>query len=133
MAALPLASLDERFHDAHERRHGFADHGATLEVVTLEVGGWLAERLPRERRGGTRASHGSAARGGVRRAERVSVWHSGRRLGAPSLRRERLAIGATVRGPAVVMDDGATLWVAPGWSARVHATGALVLTRGRRA
>jgi N-methylhydantoinase A/oxoprolinase/acetone carboxylase beta subunit len=34
-----------------------------------------------------------------------------------------------VPGPAVVADDGATLWVAPGWRAHVHATGATVLMR----
>jgi len=44
-------------------------------------------------------------------------------------RREDLVPGAHVAGPAVVVDDGATLWVAPGWSARRHASGAIVLTR----
>jgi hypothetical protein len=29
------------------------------------------------------------------------------------------------------MEEGATLWIAPGWRARMHASGALVLTRGR--
>jgi hypothetical protein len=31
----------------------------------------------------------------------------------------------------VIADDGATLWVAPGWSARVHASGAMVLAKER--
>ena len=32
---------------------------------------------------------------------------------------------------AVVMEDGATLWVAAGWRARLHASGAIVLTPAR--
>jgi len=126
VAALPLASLGARFHDAHERRHGFADRQAALEVVTLEVGAWRAEPLPRERRGRSPAKR-------ARAIERVSVWSAGRRRAAPAVRREHLAIGAPLRGPAVVMDDGATLWIAPGWTARRHATGALLLARGRGA
>ena len=35
-------------------------------------------------------------------------------------------------GPAIVSDAGATLWVAPGWRARRHASGAVVVTRGGR-
>jgi N-methylhydantoinase A len=124
VAALPLSSLGERFHDAHERRHGFADRGAMLEVVTLEVGGWLDEPLPRERaRARSRTPEPARA---------IDVWHSGRRQRAVLRRREGILTGTRVPGPAVVVDDGATLWVAPGWSARRHATGAVVLTRGPR-
>jgi N-methylhydantoinase A len=123
VAALPLGQLAERFHDAHERRYGFADREAVLEIVTLEVGGWLDERLPRER---------ARALATAGKAERVPVWHQGARREAPAWRREQLATGRTLLGPAVVADDGATLWVAPGWTARVHASGALVLTRGDR-
>jgi N-methylhydantoinase A len=124
VAALPLSSLAERFHEAHERRHGFADREAPLQVVTLEVGGWLDEPLPRER---ARASAG--VRGGARAS--IDVSHAGRRMRATHLRREDLAPGARVAGPAVVGDDGATLWIAPGWLGRMHASGALVLTRER--
>ena len=124
LAALPLADLAGRFHDAHERRYGFADRGATIEVVTLEVGGWLDEPLPRERAlAGARAGKPGRA---------IEVWHDGRRRRAVFHRREEIATGARIAGPAVVVDDGATLWVAPGWSARRHASGAVVLTRGER-
>jgi len=122
VAALPLASLAARFHDAHERRYGFADRDAALQVVTLEVGGWRDEPLPRERRGSAPA-HADA------KPERIRVWHAGRALEARLHRREQLAAGTLVPGPAVVVDDGATLWVAPGWSGAVHASGAIVLKR----
>jgi N-methylhydantoinase A len=121
VAALPLSSLGGRFHDAHERRHGFADRGATLEVVTLEVGGWLDEPLPRERVGPR--THTSEP------ARAIEVWHGGRRQRAQLHRREDLEPGVKLAGPAVIVDDGATLWVAPEWVAQRHASRAVVLTR----
>jgi len=123
VAALPLARLAERFHDAHERRHGFADRESPLQVVTLEVGGWLEEPLPAERR---------RARAPRASSEAIEVWDWGRRQRARFLHRDSLEPGERVAGPAVVADDGASLWVAPGWTARMHETGALVLTRGAR-
>jgi N-methylhydantoinase A len=123
VAALPLAGLAARFHDAHERRYGFADRGAALQVVTLEVGGWLDEPLPAERaRPRDRAQASARA---------IDVWVGGRRARARLWRRDDLGVGAAVAGPAVIADDGATLWVAPGWSARVHASGAMVLAKER--
>jgi len=123
VAARPWATLAERFHAAHERRHGFADPAARVEVVTLEVAGSLAAALPRER--------ATAAR--PRAAARTRVFHAGRFLAAPVLAREALPRGRAVRGPAVVTDDGATLWVAPGWSAVADRSGSVRLTPGRGA
>lgn len=120
----PLATLAARFHALHERRYGFADREAALQVVTVEVGGWLPEQLPRER-------HQPCTRRAAP-SERVRVWHGGRALAASVLTRDAMALGTAIAGPAVVSDDGATLWVAPGWVARRHASGAVVVTRGRR-
>jgi N-methylhydantoinase A len=120
--AQPIAGLAARFHAAHERRFGFADPAAALEVVTVEVGGSLAQALPRER----------ASRRATPEARRtVEVWHEGRRRRAVALTREALP-AAGLAGPAIVSDAGATLWVAPGWRARRHASGAVVVTRGGR-
>ena len=118
--ATPLATLAARFHDAHERRYGFVDRGAALEVVTLEVGGAVAATLPRERVALGRASVGARTR--------VPVWHDGRRLDAIALDRASLRANESLPGPAVITDDGATLWVAPGHRARLHASGAVVVT-----
>jgi N-methylhydantoinase A/oxoprolinase/acetone carboxylase beta subunit len=57
------------------------------------------------------------------------VRANGRWLEALVWPRAALTRTAIVRGPAVLTDAGATLWVAPGWSVRVHASGTLVLTR----
>ena len=122
VAAKPLATLRERFHAAHERRYGFADAQAKVQVVTLEAGGWLAEPLPRERAFSTHAK---------REKRQVGAWHNGRAVLAEWTRRDALTSGARLHGPAIVADDGATLWVAPGWSARRHPSGAVVVTRER--
>ncbi len=122
VAARPLAELVRRFHAVHARRYGFAEPAASVQVVSVEVGGWLPERLPRERFARARAA--SAARPG-----RVRTFAHGRVLDAALWRREQLGAGEHVQGPAVIMDEGATLWVAPGWRARVHPSRAVLLTR----
>jgi N-methylhydantoinase A/oxoprolinase/acetone carboxylase beta subunit len=62
----------------------------------------------------------------------VRVWHGGRTIAAQAWRRDALVPGQELRGPAIVSDDGATLWLVPGWRARAHASGAVVVTRGAR-
>ena len=119
LAARPLATLAKRFHELHERRYGFADHAAPLQLVTAEVGGWLPEPLPRERP----AARATAAA----KPARIKVWHGGRVQSALALPRSAMRPGRALSGPAVISDDGATLWLAPGWVARLHTSGAVVL------
>ncbi len=121
--AEPLAGLAERFHRAHERRYGFADRGRAVEVVTLEVRGAVRSTLPAE---------GATARRVAARAETVRVREGGRERAARLVHRDALAPGASVAGPAIVCDAGATFWLADGWRARVHRSGALVATRRPR-
>jgi N-methylhydantoinase A/oxoprolinase/acetone carboxylase beta subunit len=61
----------------------------------------------------------------------VIAWEAGRTVRAEFRERRELVPGATLRGPAVIVDDGATLWVAAGWRARSHDSGAVVLTPAR--
>ncbi len=115
--------LVARFHREHARRFGFATREAVVEIVTAEVRGEApAPALPRA----------AAPRAARTVARMVSVWHEGRARACRVWPRAALATGARVPGPALVAGAGATLWVPPGWSARAHARGALVLTRGRR-
>lgn len=124
LPASPLAGLAARFHAAHERRYGFADPGRAVEVVTLDVRASLPAAARREppARGPRRAAP----------AGRAAVRDGGRDAVATLWTRGALGAGARFAGPAVVLDDGATLWVPRGWTARVHANGAVVAERSGR-
>jgi N-methylhydantoinase A/oxoprolinase/acetone carboxylase beta subunit len=60
------------------------------------------------------------------------VRHGGKWLAAALWDRGAMGRGAAVRGPAIVLESGATLWVPPGWSGKLDPSGTLVLRlRGR--
>jgi len=59
----------------------------------------------------------------------VTVWTQGAAHVAPLHRRETLAAGAAVAGPALIIDAVSTTMVEPGWQARVDASGNLILSR----
>jgi N-methylhydantoinase A len=113
------AGLGERFHREHGRRFGFADRSLPVEVVTLEVRGALRAVPPRPAR----------ERGRIESAPAARVRHAGRWLTAGVWPRAALPAGFAARGPAVVSEEGATLWIPPGWGARLHHRGTLVITR----
>ena len=47
----------------------------------------------------------------------------------PVYRRDNLASGQALRGPALVFEAVGTVYLAPGWRAQVHSEGHLLLTR----
>jgi len=116
------AELAERFHREHERRFGFADRARAVQVVTIEARAVLpGERPPsRVRRAARRTA-----------PEHVTMRHAGRAVRASVWRREELGANFQAPGPALVLESGATLWIPPGWRARMHVSGTLMLTRGR--
>jgi len=78
---------------------------------------------------GASSSSGSSGslpgRSAARRRETASTGRPGR---DPELPEDELA--PAVEGPAVIAMDGATCWVAGGWTARSDPIGGLVLERG---
>jgi N-methylhydantoinase A len=116
--------LDACFHREHERRYGFCDAARPVEVVTLEV----RAATPPDWDLIVRPSAPPARRAEARPA-RVPVRNGGRWLEAEVWARAGLPRRRPIAGPAVVVDEGATLWVGPGWSASVHATGTVIVTR----
>ena len=52
----------------------------------------------------------------------------GRRLTVPMFERERLAPGAALKGPALIVEEGTSTYVSPSFDVAVDAGGALVLT-----
>jgi N-methylhydantoinase A len=130
---IPLVTgpgLAARFHREHEARFGFADPARAVEVVTLEARGWIPGERIFGGGAGVRSSNPRRRAGAAPRGARVR--HDGRWLSAAVRDRDAMGASAAVRGPAVVIESGATLWVPPGWSGRLGAGGTLVLRRRGR-
>jgi N-methylhydantoinase A len=122
--ALAVDPLVARFHERHRRLYTYALEDAQVEIVTLRVAAAGRVRrftLP------TLARRGAAPpRPPRRRVHFAGVgWTA-----CPCLDRERLGVGAQVRGPAIVEQPDATTVVPPGHRARVDRVGNLVIQRG---
>lgn len=105
----------EAFHRLHQQRYG---HRLALpvELVTLRVGlQGPASGLPLVREG---AATGQGS-------ERISLYGVGDEVVRWS--RASLRGGQRVEGPALITEQVATTWLAPGWTAQVDPTGSLML------
>ncbi|WP_029032402.1 hydantoinase/oxoprolinase family protein [Salinarimonas rosea] len=115
-----VEALEAAFADEHRALYGFT-LDAAVELVTLRV----------EASGLTAA----APIGVIEEADNVeaydeaTVHHSAGEARVPLVDRARLGAGATLRGPMILTQLDTTTFVAPGWTGRVHKTGALILSR----
>jgi len=105
------AEMDANFRALHRQRYGYSDADTAIVVEALSVeasghSGGLGEVAPEP----------VAARG-----EASGDW--------PTTERAAMQPGATVSGPALVIDPGSTTVVEEGWQARLASEGSLVLTR----
>jgi N-methylhydantoinase A len=116
-----LDDLTARFADAHRRRYGFDLPNEPVQIVNLRLTATVAIAKPRL----TSSPADAAAAVEGREAYADAAW---RRLDV--FRPDALAVGARIRGPAIVEFPEATCLVRPGWDATVDAAGALVLDRG---
>lgn len=121
--ALPLtARLTESFHGAHRELYGYAEPTRPIEVVNLRVRATGRHAPVRARRFIPAPPESS-------QPHRIR-W-DGHWMQSAIYRRPHLAIGTTVRGPAVMTEFSATTFVPPGWRATVHRSGHLVLSHAR--
>jgi len=120
---LARAAID--FHQTHVRLYG---HRLDLpvEIVNVRVALTAPQpEVPLATPETMTEAHGAA------RALR-SVRLHGVSAAAPIYARAALPAGQTVTGPALVIEEVATTYVAPNWSATVDAGGNLLLRRGRK-
>ena len=136
----------EEFHRLHRRRFGISDPGQPVEWVALRVRAWLPAARPRSleasgseagtQRGGeddwpaadtAPAAPGAAAEGPALPRWRPACW-DGRWRRTLILPRTALRPERTVRGPALILEYGATTALPPGASARAGAEGVLWVT-----
>jgi N-methylhydantoinase A len=109
-------SLSEAFAAAHERRYGYRDDEARVELVNVRVSVW----------GPAPALRPQADTAAQPERSTAQVVFAGEALQASVLRGE-LAPGTEVRGPTLCALPEATLLVPPGWSGTVDEHGTCVL------
>ncbi|WP_247730732.1 hydantoinase/oxoprolinase family protein [Halovivax limisalsi] len=119
--AAALETVRERFHAAHERRYGYANPDEPVEFVTLRVNGVVP--TPRFEDALTAADEAAD-----RESRAVYFADSGYRE-AGVYRREALAPGASVDGPAILEGAGSTTVVPPETTASVTENGNVVIRR----
>jgi 5-oxoprolinase (ATP-hydrolysing) len=119
-------AITDAFGTAHAGHFGFVAESAPLIVESAEVEAIGEMEKPRE--------HASAVR--EHRPAPIAVreiWFGEARLATPLHRRDSLAPGAVIDGPAVIVEDNATTVVEPAWRATVSGTHNLLLERAQPA
>lgn len=110
--------LRAAFEQAHAREFGYARPGHPIEVVSARVelvvtGEAAGSQVPEE----TGRSEVPAL---------SDMWIAGEWQQVPTLRREAIAAGQRVAGPALILDATATIVLEPGFVAELAADGCLV-------
>ncbi|HEY8380105.1 MAG TPA: hydantoinase B/oxoprolinase family protein, partial [Nannocystis sp.] len=105
------------FERAHAREFGYARPGHPIEVVSARVelsaaGEELAVKMVEET--------------GVEVPARAEMWIAGGFQSVPVLRREAIAAGQTIAGPALILDATATIALEPGFVAELTTDGCLL-------
>ncbi|MDH3453052.1 MAG: hydantoinase B/oxoprolinase family protein, partial [Gammaproteobacteria bacterium] len=114
--------LAAEFSARHRRRFGFDALGETLVLQSIEVEVIAADPRPVLQFAVDPAEDG----GGVTQRR---IWFAGAWVMAPVWRRSTLRPGAAIDGPAMLVEDNATVIVEPDWRATIDTNGMLVLQR----
>ena len=122
---LPWQSLEElraAFATAHARLYGFEPESPVLVVsaLTAEAVETVDDRMPRGPDPSPASDHA---------ATQTKVWLDGEARTVSLRTRAGLRVGEQIDGPLLLAEDGATSWIAPGWTGEVEASGALRLRR----
>ena len=126
LTAVALAAARDRFDERHARSHGHAAKERPVEVVSyrLRVRVAVPKYEPREMpQPPSPRSVADAVKG------RRGVSFNGPMIDAVLYERDRLDIGATIAGPALVEQFDATTVIPPGWNGQVDGYGNLILAR----
>ncbi len=116
------AEMTRAFRQAHRTRFGFDPGRSTLIVESVES----ETTVP-----GARVTEPRWTGGDLNPAREVvrEVWFGDRRAPTRIFRRDRLAAGCRIEGPAIIVDDHSTLVIEPDWHARVNEFGHLIMAR----
>ncbi|MBV6631880.1 MAG: hydantoinase B/oxoprolinase family protein [Alphaproteobacteria bacterium] len=128
--ALPVAAADpatmaSAFNDLHRQQFGFtmADRDLIVEMVAVEAIGASGTEVE----GDKSASSGNAP--APEPVTVVQVFTEDRYHDTAVFKRDALAAGTQIEGPAILLEDTSTIMVDPGWRAEIRASGAVVINR----
>jgi N-methylhydantoinase A len=103
-----LPDLLADFHALHRQRFSYANPGSPAEIVSVRASAIGRLPLP-EKAVASRAVLGETSR--TRRVRLDGAWQD-----VPVIRRQTIAAGATIGGPAIIEEDYTTVVLAPGWT-----------------
>jgi N-methylhydantoinase A len=115
-----MAAIAEAFHRAHQEIYDFCDRDSAVQIIDLRLvmsGGVAKPRFQRL----------DPASGEARPERILRAWFDGGWHAVPLYRRDDLRAGHRFAGPAVVAQDDTTACIPPGFTARVDATGNILL------
>ena len=118
-------AISDSFYRAHLQRFGYADRGEPVEIVNLRLKLDLAVDKPDLQLEAVRGSDSSAAQ-----ISTVGVVFREGEMDTPLYRRDLMAAGNRIAGPALVVQLDTTTVVPPGWQGEVDAYGNLLLAMG---
>ncbi|UJA19670.1 hydantoinase/oxoprolinase family protein [Thermoleophilia bacterium SCSIO 60948] len=120
----PPDRLRELFEAEHERRYGYCDPGADIELVNLRAA--LRSAAPELTPRAADPGEGDGVERTTRRVHVAGAWHE------TEILRGEPAAGVRASGPCVFELPEATFLLGPDWSAEVDERGSVVATRGHR-
>ncbi|MGD9814541.1 MAG: hydantoinase B/oxoprolinase family protein [Hyphomonadaceae bacterium] len=131
-SALPIAfsdpdTLKRSFEAEHRKRFGFTDPERAIVVASL-----TAEAVAQADRGPSGPPQANTPIAGLKArgpGSSACLIADRKAHDAPIFKRADLAPGFESPGPALIIENGATTYVAPGWRARMNEHGDIVLTR----
>lgn len=115
-------SLRQAFEAAHARRFGFVSPEKRVVIALVEVEAEAQSDEPD-------IADGLAGRQPADPVSRTRFYSQGGWHDADVWRRDALAVGQTIAGPAIIIEPNQTVVIEPGWSAEMTTRGDLVLTR----
>ncbi len=123
----PESVLRREFLEAHARLYGFADDTDRVVIAAVAAEAWEERAADDEL-----AAAAIVASAAPLPTAHTQAWLDGAWRDVPLHERSDLQPGAIVTGPALVIERGATGWIAPGWVASVATGGVLRLERTNR-
>jgi 5-oxoprolinase (ATP-hydrolysing) len=118
----PPTALRSAFLAAHQRLYGYTDTTASMVIASASVEAVEADR-ERAADSASAPSRPSGSPVPAIAADTVATWAAGVVHEAPFYLRQSLAPGQLLAGPSLLGEQGATAWIAPGWTGTAEAGG----------